>query len=495
MGKHSRKGGGERSRAQYENTIGDRTGSSRGLNPSSHRGSSSRIAREQANATLRGSALTTNRHLEGAPARLMAERDRRKQRRRRRLLALAVSIVVLVVGVGAGALIYYNNIKGRLTNSNLPAVLKNDVPPKPQEPYNLLLLGFDARKGQTVYRTDVMILAHVNPKSKKVWMLSFPRDLKVEIKGHGTQKLNAAYAYGKEDLTIPTIEEVSGQTINHYMAINFMGFEDIVDAMGGVEIDVPKKINDAEADYTKNKTASKIAKGKQILDGAHALTFVRSRHTYADGDFGRMRAQQLFFQAVIKQMGNVSLTQMPGMVDAVADNVKTDLTPLQLLTVAREMRGIKPADLYTETIPSKWVSPYVVANETEMAAVLKKFANEQPFKEEKKDEKPAPKPGEIEVTVRNGTTRAGIAKQAASVLKARGFKVGDVGNTDNQSVYDQTFIIYKKDKAAAELVAKYLPDDAKVVESRGMYAYDTEILVVLGKNWDLEKIPVDVKTD
>jgi LCP family protein required for cell wall assembly len=494
MGKHSRKRGDKKSREQYESTIG--TGFSRN-NSSRLPERNTRVAREAANASLSGVSLTGSKTLEKAPARLMAERDRRKARNKRRALWIAGSVAVVLVAAVAAGFMYYQNLKHAI-NPKTPQVLVDKEPLKPQEPYNLLILGFDARKKDTVYRSDVMILTHVNPETKKVWMISFPRDLKTEIAGHGTAKLNAAYAYGQEDLAIKTVEKISGQAINHYMAVNFTGFEDVVDALGGVEIDVPKKINDPAADYSKGKKASKIAAGKQILDGAHALTFVRSRHTYADGDFGRMRAQQLFFQAVVDQMGDVSLSKLPGLVTAVSKSIQTDFTPIQLLGVAREMRGIKSDDMQTETIPSKWVSPYVVPDEKKEAALFKKFATEQPFKEEaKKDEaaQVALKPSEITVTVRNGTTRSGIAKEAASILKARGFDVGDVGNTENQSVYDATMVIYKKSKESAELVAKYLPDDVKIVESRGMYNYDSEILVVLGKNWDIKKVPVaDVKS-
>ena len=100
----------------------------------------------------------------------------------------------------------------------------------------------------------------------------------------------------------------------------------------------------------------------------------------------------------------------------------------------------------------------------------------------------AKKPSQINITVRNGSGLGGVAKQAASILKAKTFAVGEIGNA-NQNVYSKTMIIYKDDLAAAELVASAMPPGTKIVQSRGMYSFDTDILVVVGKDWDVAKVP------
>ncbi|MDR1776011.1 MAG: LCP family protein [Actinomycetes bacterium] len=526
MGKHSRKNSGKggwgtgRERARFEDRIGSGSaGSARSRDnssrvPTARRSSqrlsgnapTGRVERDIASAQITGTDLIPEsaRGGKNAPARLMAERDRRRQRQRKRTIAIVVTVACLLIAAVAGGLIYYKVLSGRMVDQDFKPTGDVAEQPKAADPYNIVLFGGDARKGQKAWRSDVMILCHVNPETKKIWMISLPRDLKVKVEGHGTQKLNAAYAFGKATLAVQTIEEFTGQHVDHFLSVNFTGFEKIVDSMGGIEINVPVAISDPKATYPKGAAWSKIDKGKQILDGKRALVFVRSR-AYPTGDYQRMKNQQAFFKALAKQMGNVEVTKMPGLIDTVSQYVTTDLSPLELLDFAKEMRGVTSANMETETLPSHWSNEqsYVIQSDKEKkeaATLFKKFENEEPFKDEETTKTATAastmKPSEVAVTVRNGTTKSGIAKQAAAVLKARGFDVGEVGNMENQSVYDETLIIYKSKKAAAELVAKYLPEGIKLVESRGMYSYDTEVMVVLGKNWDIEKVPVaDVKTN
>ncbi len=101
---------------------------------------------------------------------------------------------------------------------------------------------------------------------------------------------------------------------------------------------------------------------------------------------------------------------------------------------------------------------------------------------------PAKKPAQVTVTVRNGSGISGAAKQAAAILKAQGFRAPSVGNT-NQNVYQKTMIVYKTDSAPAQLVGTYMPRATKLVASRGMYTFTTDVLVIVGKDWDVSKVP------
>lgn len=443
--------------------------------------------------------------LEKAPARLRAERERRRARSRRIVwMTLAGIAATLVLAVVAGA-IYLGYMQDSL-NKGVEKKTKlnlNLTKAKPQEPYTMLIMGFDKRGQDTGYRADTMLLTRIDPVKKKVWMISLPRDYKVQIPGVGTHKLNAAYALGQEQLAIKTVEGLTGVTINHFMAVNFKGFEKIVDAIGGVEVDVPVAIDDIKADYSKDKLYHEIDAGPQILNGGQALVFVRSR-AYSDADFSRMRNQQAFFKALADQVAKMSATKVPGVVTAAVPYLSTDMTLMQLLRTAQDLRSIGSKRVYTDTLPGVWKSPYIYPDEEAKAELLKRFTTGQVIgkeaieAEKKAKEKAAAAtfdPTKVLVTIKNGTTRVGIASQAASILKAQGFKVPkDPTNTDTP-VYDKTMVIYKSDKVAAEFLAKYLQPGVKLVENRGMYISDTELLVICGKDWDLSKIPVvEVKT-
>lgn len=445
--------------------------------------------------------------LESAPARLRVERDRRHQRTKR-IVAVTAGVVAMVIVLGSGGLYAYAKHIERTMQRTVHKKEKLQVQltkAPPQEPYNVLMLGVDKRKGDVTFRSDSMALVRVDPKTKEVWMISIPRDTRAEIPGHGYSKINNAYALGQEQLAIDTVEKFTDVPINHFIAIDFSGFEKVVNAMGGVWIDVPVEINDKEADRSKGDKASHIDAGYQLLDGAHALTFVRARHQFADQDFSRMKNQQRFVRAVADQVATKTrVTKVPRIVSAAAPHLSTDMSLMEMMRTAQALKNAGSGKVYTTTFPGEWRSPFIWPDEAAKAKILEKFNAGEPFKKKKpkasaattgtsqvdaQQPPAAKKPSQITVAVRNGAGIVGCAKQAASILKTRAFKVEDVGNA-NQFVYDKTLVVYKKDRDSATLVASALPPGTKLVESRGMYAFDSDVLVVVGKDWDITRVPV-----
>ena len=461
-------------------------------------GSTSRVAREAEGAQISNTRLAAAKNLDKVPATLLAERDRRRRRIRKNVLAaLSIAGILFLATVVAGAL-YYMNMQSRMTvrGDNIPQALLDTPTPGVEEPFNMVIFGSDARDPSDNDLTDTIIVARIDPNTQQVWMVSIPRDTRVELPGHGPSKINAAYVHGGPEMAIQAVEDISGQDMDYFMTINFWGFESIIDAMGGIEINVPIAINDPQADFTQDGRASRIAPGLQTLDGAHALTFVRHRDGYQDGDIGRTRAQQLFFRALIEQMTDVPLMQMPGIANSLADNVKTNFTPLQLLQLGRSMRGTSPDNFYATTLPGDWRSPFIWIDEAGAAEVWRNFGV-APFESDEEDDDDYEGaqgstivPSEVTLTVRNGTTTVGLAAQASAVLRARGFIVEDIGNTGNQTVYDENMVIFNDNRQAAELVAQFMPEATRVVQARGMFHFNTEVLVILGTEWDVGAVPV-----
>jgi LCP family protein required for cell wall assembly len=383
---------------------------------------------------------------------------------------------------------------------------------EPAKPYNLLLLGADFRKGDIVYRTDTIIVARIDPETKKVWLMSIPRDTKVLIPGHGYQKINSAHAFGGPELTVKTVKDFTGLPINHYMEVNFSGFENAVNQMGGIWMDVPKAINDPRA-ASHRKGAAKIAAGWQKLDGKHALTYVRSRASYADQDIGRMGAQQRFFRALADQLANrTDVPTMIKVVNGISPYIQTDLSLMDMMRTALAMKGVGSKNMYTATVGGDWVSPFIVPNEEKLQTLVSNIKNGEPFdKDANASDVPNPTPSSttsgtakagavmvknpkgIKITVRNGAGISGFGAQAATILKSKGFTVKGVGNA-NQNVYKTTLVVYKTNLAAANAVAATLVPGTKVVKSRGLYSSPTEILVVVGKDWDISQIPAATVT-
>ena len=456
---------------------------------------------------LEDSASRRRGSLEAAPARLRMERDRRRSRTKR-IAAIVGVVLMAVVLVAVGSVFAYAR---HIQNTMQSTIVKQQKlnpslkPAEPMKPFTLLLLGADYRKGETAYRTDTIILAKIDPQQKKIWMLSIPRDTKVLVPKHGYQKINTAHALGGPELTIKTVEQFTGVPINHYMEVNFQGFQGAVDALGGIWVNVPKAINDKKAaSQSVHQRAAKIPAGYQLLDGEHALTFVRSRD-YADADISRMKSQQIFFKALADQMAkSPNVTKMMRAINAVYPYIQTDMSLVEMIKTAVALKDAGSKSLYTATLDGEWKSPFIYTNEAQKKKLIGDFKAGRSFEPTpaaeasatagaaKKAAAAAPaakKPGEIQVTIRNGAGISGLAKQAGLILKAKGFGVGETGNA-NQNVYKQTLVVYKTDRAAAELVASALMPGTKVVEGRGMYSYPTEIMVVVGKDWDTNKIPV-----
>lgn len=209
---------------------------------------------------------------------------------------------------------------------------------------NVLLLGIDARPGEKDARTDSMILVSIDKETKKIAMVSIPRDTIVDIPGHGTNKINAANVYGGADLARETVEKLLGVQIPYYVKTNFSGFKDIIDTLGGVNIDVEKRM------YYPAEGIN-LKPGMQRLDGYNALAYVRFRHD-ALGDIGRTERQQKFLSALAKEMMRPStIIKAPILIPKLMDAVQTNLGVGDAILVARVAANLDSSNIATATLP------------------------------------------------------------------------------------------------------------------------------------------------
>jgi LCP family protein required for cell wall assembly len=349
--------------------------------------------------------------------------------------------------------------------------------------FNMIIMGTDNREGETAARSDTLIVARIDPQQQTATLLSIPRDSRVEVPGYGTTKINAAAFRGGPSLVIETVTEFTGLPISHYIEMDFNGFRELVDALGGVTIDVPQTIIDPKAgDY--DPDVYKIYEGQQVLNGGQALTFVRSRN-FPEGDIARIRNQQIFIKSLLREALQLSsVFRINSLVEATVSNVTTDMTLTELLALANSMKGMSDGALETVTMPGtpQYIGgvSYVVPDEDALAEMIERMekgltAIAGPT------EVPEIDPSDITVDVRNGAGLAGVAGDASSKIEAGGFTLGDVGNA-NQFVYDRTLIVHDGNVEAADLVRESL-GMGDVISSRGMYVFSTDVLVVVGKDW------------
>jgi polyisoprenyl-teichoic acid--peptidoglycan teichoic acid transferase len=417
------------------------------------------------------------------------ERARTQERWRRRLK---------IAGISAGALVLLVAVALGVTYLQLRAGLSSGLAADPRirevldptgglsrEPFYLLILGSDRREGEEVARSDTIILARIDMRENTVSMLSIPRDTRVNIPGHGMNKINAASALGGTSLMIETVREFTDLPVNHYLGIDFRGFKEIVDALGGVWIDVPMHIDDRQA-ASEFPEARVIEAGRQKLDGKHALTFVRARYSLPRQDLDRIENQQLFIRALVEQAtGERNPLRLKVLGDATGGSIDTDLDVGQLIAVGRKLSGsLDMLDMAVVPVEPQRIEgvSYVVADDAELAVLIERMRQGQPMLPEEEESEPTVDRSSVSVTIHNGSGLAGVAGAAAARLEARDYAVGEVGNA-NQFVYDETLVVYQE--GGAEIAALLVSDLGKgrAVAARGMYSFQTDILVVVGKDW------------
>ena len=211
-------------------------------------------------------------------------------------------------------------------------------------PFAVLLLGVDTNDVKEG-RSDTIIVAIVDPDNEKVSMLSIPRDTRVKISGtEKYDKINSAYAYGGVDLTAATVSELLDIPIEYYSIINFRGFIEMIDTIGGLDVDVEKDIS--FNDRITNSTFT-LSAGQQKLTGIEALNYARYRSD-GEGDFGRMRRQQQVVKEIINQ--SISLRNVPkllSMLEVVGNNVNANLSFKDIAKLALKMRNVRGDDIAT----------------------------------------------------------------------------------------------------------------------------------------------------
>jgi len=270
-----------------------------------------------------------------------------------RVIIMVLSSIVVIGGLGAGSIFIYINSINKTINSINTSEVENILAPieSPQEPVTILILGLDTRDTLNDRgRADIIMMLYLDPKEITGSLLSIPRDTLVDIPDHGEDKINAAYAYGGEELMIKTINSFLGAEINHYVTMDFEGFIQLIDALGGVDINIERPLVDP-------KSGANFSAGNHHLTGEQALSYTRSRSTEL-GDIGRIQRQQQLFKELLEQKLDVRyLSSVPYYFNILMDNTRTDLDILTILSYSKAILSFSSENFETSIIPSRsdWI--------------------------------------------------------------------------------------------------------------------------------------------
>ncbi len=309
--------------------------------------------------------------------------DRPAGAHRRTFKALVIvfcALVLLLVGSLVGLYVDISRIWGDLGSgqmavvseepeqdpeaASLPQVTYEQVAvpsmEKTDEVIDVMLVGVDNRNStKFTGRSDVLMLLRVDKDKKVIKLVSFMRDTLVTIDGHGKNKLNTAFHFGSVELANSMLQENFGLTPDYYMVVNFFGMEDIIDALDGVDITLErnelrylnenvKEINELDRD-----DASRVREaGEQHLNGRQAVAYMRIRKL--DGDSQRVERQHKVLEALFTKAMNMNAGQIPNLLGAVVEYVRTDIPLGRMLDIATAVRGMEGSQLQTFRYPEEF---------------------------------------------------------------------------------------------------------------------------------------------
>ncbi len=411
--------------------------------------------------------------------------------------------VICIVGalVGAGSLAYAKRVVGDISRVKIDSIATLDSQGLGDQPRNFLIVGADSDDGlaandparinrdETVggVRSDTIMIVRLDPKTEQAKVLSFPRDLWVDIPGSSKNRINAALQFGGPDLLISTIKANFDIDVNHYVQVNFAGFQQLVKLLDGVPVYFDRAMRDA------NSGLDIPNPGCVVLDEHQALSYVRSRHLkYFDtesgkwladptADLGRISRQQDFIKRVLRRaisQGARNPAKLSELVNVGVENITLDqnTTPGDLIALGNAFRNFDPNHLQTFSLPVTDVTRGgaavldLVAGEAEPTLALFRGTGE-PVDSSDLD------PSTIAVQVLNGSGKQDQAAEATEILRTAGFKTDEPSSATATAVTEVRY--GPGQEAQAVLVARHLLATSVLVED----AEATQITVITGADF------------
>ncbi len=414
---------------------------------------------------------------------------------------LFFATVRAVVARGASplvdAIVPSDTVLGRAPEQELPNIANR------RDRINILLLGIDKREGEAgPFRTDTMILASIDPATNSASMMSIPRDLWVTIPGFGENRINTAhfmgdsrdYPGGGVALAKKTVWHAFGVPVHYYVRIDFVGFERIVDAIGGLTVNVEQEIYDTEyPDENYGTMVIHIPKGIQPMDGKTALQFARSRHS--SSDFDRMARQlALIMAARDKALSlDIPLSRIPVLIELAGESIQTDMKIDEIIALAEIVRHIERGNI-REGIISDSMTTSVTTPQGWMVEIPN-WDEIRPLVDELFPTSSAlsPTPSitrvqianeEARIALQNGTLVDHLAQDVAVELRERGFNVIRYDNADRFDYAETQIVVYTDKHFTLEGLITELNVSSDNIHMRLGERQDVDILAILGRDAD-----------
>jgi LCP family protein required for cell wall assembly len=370
-----------------------------------------------------------------------------------------------------------------------------------KHPRNVLLLGTDTREGlseaeqiqfATVEgeRSDTIILIHIDPQREEAVVVHFPRDLRVEIPGHGLDKINAAYEIGGSKLAIRTVRTFTGLPIHNYMQVDLAGFQALIDTLGGIRLCVDRPMFDAKAGLA-------IARpGCHTFNGDEALAYARARNVEGDTipDYSRIARQQQLMRAILNRVLSAPSLLDAGLIAEAVQNVSTDatVTPADFVYLGSKLRELAEEDPSGASTLDFRVVPATPALIDEVSYVIADQPATDDLFERLREGRPLGNigtvllqtqlsPAQVIVQARDGGDSEETV-QTTAYLRRAGFKVFEGAPAPDG--YDRSVILYRPGSLPNAHVVKGYFDRLEILEAPPeLFGEKTQVMVIVGSDW------------
>lgn len=363
-----------------------------------------------------------------------------------------IACPMLLVGAVVGVTLYFTTHSKAFTSTTStltpPAAMRPfGWPLRLQRRVNVLIIGIDStiderRRVLPYSRSDTLMLVSFDPRQRRINAVSIPRDSYAQIPGVPAQKINAAYAFGGPRLTIQTVENLLGVPVPYYVKLGAASFTRIVNALGGIAIDVEKDMQytDTWADLHIN-----LKKGRQVLSGDQIAQYIRYRAD-SEGDLGRVRRQQKVLQAIFRKLKSpATVLSAPRLVQAFSKNTQTNLSAGDLLTLALFVMRRGADEVHTATLPGEAGPVYVALDEAQMQRIVADMFVGMDVRTL----------SSTAVEVLNGSGVPGLARLTATRLERLGFRIVRI-DTAQQPAKATTVISHRGRPEVARALADLL---------------------------------------
>jgi LCP family protein required for cell wall assembly len=411
-------------------------------------------------------------------------------RKRRWPVVLGFVLWGVIAGVAALAWGAYSFVDTTLSKANdneiVQKAARKTAPFINGEPRTILLIGTDRRPeaGKAFGNSDSMILVRIDSRQNYISMLSFARDLYVDIPGVGQGRINSAYAGGGPERALDTIANLTGQRANDFMLVDFKGFEKLVDEVGGVYIDSDRKYFNDNSGSESSYEAIDINAGYQLLNGHDALDYVRYRHT--DSDFARIVRQQLFLSELKRRTNKIgNLLSAPSFLRILGNNIDTTLKPPEQLEVARIALQTPDSRINRVRIQGNTTTLQDGAqvNLVDPAEVQEKVAEWQNPEFVGGPKTKRVDPASVQVRVLNGSGRTLAAEDMATLLREKGYRAAAAGNADTFEYTTSTVRYGAGSAAAGAQVQKLIGPKTGLAPLGSSTGAGNQVVLVVGKEF------------